>query len=73
MFEVFKNWCRDNAPGYPPKKGEFRKTVAGLLCMPEEEIEIRTKKARFFTFTLLPEIKSEYGSDIFVRKQMDYD
>lgn len=69
VFEVFKNWCRDNAPGYPPKKSEFRKTVAALLCLPEEEVVIKKTNSRFFTFFLTEAAKQEYGNELFVKKQ----
>ena len=70
VFEVFKNWCRDNAPGYPPKKGEFRKTVAGLLCMPEEEMVLKTMKTTYYTFFLTDEVIREYGNDLFLKRNI---
>ena len=68
VFEVFRNWCADNAPGYLPKKSDFRKTCARLLNLPEEEIVVRTKKTTFYIFTLTEETLNEYGKDFIIRK-----
>ena len=69
VFAVFKNWCADNAPGYVPKKSDFRKTCAALLALPEEEIVVRTNKNRYFTFTVDAETIGEYGEQIFLKRQ----
>ena len=69
VFEVFKRWCADNAPGYLPKKSEFKKTCAALLALPEEEILYRTKRNQYFTFTLRDEIIGEYGDGLFLKVQ----
>ena len=68
VFEVFRLWCRDNAPGYPPKKSEFRAAAARLLAVPEETIVIRRKNTTYFIFELTQEVREEYGDGLFIKR-----
>lgn len=61
VFEAFRLWCRDNAPGYAPKKGGFRAACARLLAIPEEKIVIRKPTQRYYIFELTQEVREEYG------------
>ena len=71
VFEVFKAWCRDNAPNYVPKKSDFRKTAARLLAMTEEEIVVKNRSTVYYIFTVDDDTKNEYGQQIFIKKQFE--
>lgn len=58
--DVFKAWSLDNY-NYVPTMKDFERDIASFLHKKEDELKYRNNANRYYIFTLIPEIKSEYN------------
>lgn len=61
IYEVFKNWCKDNNGGYTATKQEFNKELMQKFNAKDiKDIQSKINGNRYYIFTLTTDTKNEY-------------
>jgi len=61
MYDVFKEWCKDNNNNYVIQKQEFNKSFMGMFNASNiKDLYVIVNGTRYFKFTLTAEAKHEY-------------
>ena len=61
VYEVYREWCKDNNHGYAKTAKEFREELSEILGKPYKDIKVRIHGVSYYKdFTLSLEAKRNY-------------
>ena len=62
VYQVYRDWCKDNNNGYAKTAKEFRETLSGHLGKSYAELTTHTKVGTCYKdYTLTEECKEQYN------------
>ena len=61
VYNIYKDWCKDNCHGYAKTDGEFKSAMAKALGIPQEELTVHRKQGNYYKdLTVAPETYERY-------------